>query len=121
MRRTTNGYYRVVVAKKALRVNELLSAVWDVTVDDLDTGETFYQFLGFVDSNIVDSIPLDKNYHFGAKQGEYVLGCYSIFDSRVNGKSTNFDSKWSNSNVKKGDSFQLKFDFEKGKCTVYFN
>lgn len=120
MKRTTRSSYRAVVAKTTLRVNELLSAVWDITIDDLDSSLTFYQFVGFVDSNVAGKIDLNGNYHFG-KKGEYVLGCYDPFYSVMDGKRRNFDSKWKNTNVKRGDRFQLKFDFEKGKCSVFFN
>ena len=126
IKHTDGGNYRPVITKQPLRVKDLLSVDWTVTINELGSS-TFYHQLGFVDSSNVDSIDLNENHHLGrdgAHRGnkEHAWWIYNIWYTYTNGKeSPYFDRKYSNSNIKKGDRFRLFFDFEKGKCDLYYN
>ena len=116
---------RGVVSKSTLWAEHIVSAVWEVTLQNYLYVEYPWRTLqiGFVCGNAADMVRLDgANLGQSSRPKECALYIHSgNVRVRQNGKYTDFDAKWKGSKLKNGDRIMFMLDFVQGKCTVSFN
>jgi len=118
-----NGFWRTVISKNVLTAESMKAVTWELTLGDVPETGIGGLKLGFVDANEVNNVRLSSHSLGSAERPkECALYIYKHCLYRLEGtECVKFDAKWKGTACCSGDRVSMRFDFDKRKCTVWYN